>query len=157
MDTAVVELRVGRLERVSLTGVSVQSVITDAMCDRIEPPMPTDPIRGRRWADHGRTLEAFAGKFRTCSPRRDLPEEFGPLQTVHKRLTRWAVNGTWKWKEAPGAPTRHTWIDTLRRRLMQPTAYRLSLFVPDGRRGGPGGVDHVGGFHDYRNWPQSRP
>ncbi|MFJ4336504.1 MULTISPECIES: IS5 family transposase [unclassified Streptomyces] len=71
-------------------------MITDAMWDRIEPLMPADPVRGRRWADHRRTLEAIAWKYRTCSPWRDLPEELGPFQTAHKRLIRWAVDGTWE-------------------------------------------------------------
>ncbi|MFJ3861744.1 IS5 family transposase [Streptomyces sp. NPDC090085] len=63
---------------------------------RIEPLMPADPVRGRRWADHRRTLEVIAWKYRTCSPWRDLPDELGPLQTAHKRLIRWAVGGTWE-------------------------------------------------------------
>ncbi|MEU3862878.1 transposase, partial [Streptomyces sp. NPDC028722] len=50
----------------------VRLVITDAMWDRIEPLMPADPVRGRRWADHRRTLEAIAWKYRTNSPWRDL-------------------------------------------------------------------------------------
>ncbi|MHC3394788.1 IS5 family transposase [Streptomyces noursei] len=66
------------------------------MWDRIEPLMPTDPVRGRRWADHRRTLEAIAWKYRTNSPWRDLPDELGPFQTAHKRLIRWAVDGTWE-------------------------------------------------------------
>ncbi|MDA5279927.1 IS5 family transposase [Streptomyces sp. Isolate_45] len=66
------------------------------MWDRIEPLMPADPVRGRRWADHRRTLEAIAWKYRTCSPWRDLPEELGSFQTAHKRLIRWAVDGTWE-------------------------------------------------------------
>ncbi|MER7112478.1 IS5 family transposase [Streptomyces sp. NPDC000229] len=66
------------------------------MWDRIEPLMPADPVRGRRWADHRRTLEASAWKYRTCSPWRDLPEELRPFQTAHKRLIRWAVDGTWE-------------------------------------------------------------
>nr|WP_281194324.1 IS5 family transposase [Streptomyces yerevanensis] len=66
------------------------------MWDRIEPLMPTDPARGRRWANHRRTLEAIAWKYRTCSPWRDLPEELGPFQTAHKRLIRWAMDGTWE-------------------------------------------------------------
>jgi transposase len=66
------------------------------MWDRIEPLMPADPVRGRRWADHRRTLEAIAWKYRTNSPWRDLPEELGPFQTAHKRLIRWAVDGTWE-------------------------------------------------------------
>ncbi|SEE65754.1 Transposase [Streptomyces sp. 2231.1] len=76
--------------------MSVRLVITDAMWDRIEPLMPADPVRGRRWADHRRTLEAIAWKYRTCSPWRDLPEELGAFQTAHKRLIRWAVDGTWE-------------------------------------------------------------
>ncbi|WP_406214512.1 IS5 family transposase [Streptomyces decoyicus] len=66
------------------------------MWDRIEPLMPADPVRGRRWADHRRTLEAIAWKYRTCSPWRDLPSELGSFQTAHKRLLRWAVDGTWE-------------------------------------------------------------
>jgi transposase len=66
------------------------------MWDRIEPLMPADPVRGRRWADHRRTLEAIAWKYRTCSPWRDLPDELGSCKTAHKRLIRWAVDGTWE-------------------------------------------------------------
>ncbi|MEW2050814.1 IS5 family transposase [Streptomyces sp. NPDC005476] len=66
------------------------------MWDRIEPLMPADPVRGRRWADHRRTLEAIVWKYRTGSPWRDLPAELGSFQTAHKRLLRWAVDGTWE-------------------------------------------------------------
>lgn len=58
--------------------------------------MPADPFRGRRWADHRRTLEAIARNYRTCLPWRDLPEELGSVKTAHKRLIRWAVDGTWE-------------------------------------------------------------
>lgn len=76
--------------------MSVRLVIADAMWSRIEPLMPADPVRGRQWADHRRTLEAIAWKYRTCSPWRDLPDEHGSFQTAHKRLIRWAVDGTWE-------------------------------------------------------------
>ncbi|MFF1414509.1 IS5 family transposase [Streptomyces sp. NPDC058289] len=76
--------------------MSIRLVITDAMWARIELLMPADPVRGRRWADHRRTLEAIAWKYRTCSPWRDLPDELGSFQTAHKRLIRWAVDGTWE-------------------------------------------------------------
>lgn len=75
--------------------MSVRLVITDAMWDRIKPLMPADPVRGRRWADHRRTPEAIVWKYRTGSPWRDLPDELGSFQTAHKRLLRWAVDGTW--------------------------------------------------------------
>ena len=39
-------------------------------------------------------LEAIAWKYRTNLPWRDLPEELGSFQTAHKRLIRWAVDGT---------------------------------------------------------------
>ncbi|MDQ0710588.1 transposase [Streptomyces luteogriseus] len=31
-----------------------------------------------------------------AQPWRDLPEELGSFQTAHKRLIRWAVDGTWE-------------------------------------------------------------
>ncbi|MEV5719350.1 IS5 family transposase [Amycolatopsis mediterranei] len=76
--------------------MSVRLVITDAMWCRIESLMPADPVRGRRWADHRRTLEAIAWKYRTGSPWRDLPNELGSFRTAHKRLLRWAMDGTWE-------------------------------------------------------------
>ncbi|MER5532040.1 transposase, partial [Streptomyces sp. NPDC002677] len=76
--------------------MSVRLVITDAMWDRIRPLMPADPVRGRRWADHRRTLEAIAWKYRTNSPWRDLPEELGSFLTAPKRLIKWAIDGTWE-------------------------------------------------------------
>ncbi len=30
------------------------------------------------------------------SPWRNIPQELGPFQTAHKRLIRWAVDGTWE-------------------------------------------------------------
>ncbi|MFJ1830289.1 transposase, partial [Streptomyces sp. NPDC088178] len=69
-------------------------MITDVRCARIEPLMSAHPLRGRRWADHCRTLEAIAWKYRTCSPWRDLPDELGSSPTAHERLIRWAVDGT---------------------------------------------------------------
>jgi len=58
--------------------------------------MPAGPVRGRRWADHRGTLEAIEWMYRTNSPWRDFPEELGSFQTAHKRLIRWAVDGTWE-------------------------------------------------------------
>ncbi|ALO05775.1 putative IS1647-like transposase [Streptomyces venezuelae] len=52
------------------------------MRGRIEPLMPADPVRGRQWADHRRTLEAITWKYRTNSSWRELPDELGPFQTA---------------------------------------------------------------------------
>ena len=40
-------------------------------------------------------LEGIAYRYRTGCPWRDLPEEFGPWQTVWKRQARFSRDGTW--------------------------------------------------------------
>jgi transposase len=45
---------------------------------------------------HRRALEAIAFKYRTTSPWQALPDELGSYKTAHKRLIRWAVDGTWE-------------------------------------------------------------
>lgn len=62
----------------------------------MRPPMPANPVRRRHGADHRRTLEGIAWKYRTCSPWRELPAELGSFQTAHKRLIRWAIDGMWE-------------------------------------------------------------
>ncbi|WP_436841465.1 transposase [Streptomyces parvulus] len=87
------------------------------MWDRIEPLMPADPIRGRRWADHRRTLEAIAWKYHTCSPWRDLPDELGSFDVI---LGRAAARG----ERTPGT-------ETVVDHVVAPLMYRI-LFRPDG-------------------------
>lgn len=58
--------------------------------------MSAGPVRGRRWANHRGTHKGVALKCRANSPRRDLSEEFGSLQTARRRLIRWAVDDTWE-------------------------------------------------------------
>ena len=50
---------------------------------------------GRPFADHRRTVEGIIWRYRTGTPWRDLPAEFGPWQTVWKRHRRFAADGTW--------------------------------------------------------------
>jgi transposase len=40
-------------------------------------------------------IDGVAWKYRTGSPWRDMPEDFGPWQTVYSRFRRWARDGTW--------------------------------------------------------------
>ena len=73
---------------------------TDAISDDlwavIEPVLPVNQCRrGRPWNDHRRTLEGIAWRFRTGSPWRDLPTEFGPWQSVWERHKRWSTDGTY--------------------------------------------------------------
>ncbi|MFD2489673.1 transposase [Amycolatopsis jiangsuensis] len=59
--------------------------------------MPSrEGLRGRPLADHRLVLEGIAWRFRTGSPWRDLPVEFGPWQTVWKRHHRFSIDGTYQ-------------------------------------------------------------
>ncbi|MFB7233804.1 transposase [Streptomyces sp. NPDC056269] len=50
-------------------------------------------------------------KFRTGLPWRDLPERFGPWQTVHRRFARWTADGTFD--RLPTAVQTRTEVDWL--------------------------------------------
>ena len=41
-------------------------------------------------------MGGIAWRFRTGSPWRDLPADFGPWQTVWKRHHKWSGDGTWE-------------------------------------------------------------
>jgi putative transposase len=59
------------------------SVISDDLWAVVVAVLPDGAgRRGRPWNDHRRTLEAIAWRFRTGSPWRDLPEQFGAWQSV---------------------------------------------------------------------------
>jgi transposase len=68
--------------------------ISDAAWSVIEPLLPPAGRARGRWRDHRQVLEGIVFKFRTGLPWRDLPERFGPWQTVHGRFARWAADGT---------------------------------------------------------------
>lgn len=74
-----------------------QGQITDEFWAVVEPLLPTSRgRRGRPWADHRRMLEGICWRYRTGAPWRDVPEEFGPWQTVWKRHFRWSTDGTYQ-------------------------------------------------------------
>lgn len=71
-------------------------VVSDELWDLLEPLMPPAGERGGRpWNDHRRTLEGIIWRFRVGAPWRDLPEEFGPYQSVWQRHRLWSTDGTY--------------------------------------------------------------
>jgi transposase len=79
-----------------MLGMVRQGVISDEFWELVEPVLPAVSGRvGRPWADHRRMLEGICWRYRTGSPWRDLPAEFGPWQTVWKRHFRWSAEGTY--------------------------------------------------------------
>jgi transposase len=71
-------------------------LLTDEQWARIEPMLPSsDGQRGRPFRDHRQVVEGIIYRYRTGTPWRDLPECFGPWQTVWKRHRRFSSDGTW--------------------------------------------------------------
>lgn len=72
-------------------------VISDELWTLIEPVLPKNGERqGRPWNDHRLMLEGIAWRFRTGTPWRDLPEDFGAWQSVWKRHRLWSTDGTYE-------------------------------------------------------------
>jgi len=69
--------------------------LTDAAWAAIAPLLPADPRRGQGYRDHRTVLNGILWKLSTGVPWRDVPERYGPWQTLHARLLRWQRDGTW--------------------------------------------------------------
>jgi putative transposase len=80
-----------------MIGFMVRSgVISDELWAVLEPVLPVrGGRRGRPWNDHRLTLEAICWRYRTGSPWRDLPAEFGAWQSIWERHRRWSTDGTY--------------------------------------------------------------
>jgi len=71
-------------------------ILTDEQWDRIRPLLPPQrPKTGRPAKDHRTVVEAILWIDRTGAPWRDLPEEFGPWQSIATRFYRWVEAGVW--------------------------------------------------------------
>lgn len=70
--------------------------MTDAQWELLDLLLPKSEGRvGRNLADRRLVLDGLLYRLRTGLPWRDLPESFGPWQTVWKRHRRYAADGTW--------------------------------------------------------------
>jgi transposase len=69
--------------------------LTEAAWARLAPQLPPNGRRGRPWTDHRQIINGILWKLRTGAPWRDLPERYGPWQTVYDRFVRWRREGTW--------------------------------------------------------------
>ncbi|MFI6201947.1 IS5 family transposase [Streptomyces phaeochromogenes] len=70
--------------------------LTNAEWDRLESFLPRGGARGGRWSDHRRVINGVLYRVRTGVQWRDLPERFGPWETVYKRHRRWSADETWQ-------------------------------------------------------------
>ncbi len=69
--------------------------LTDGQWAVIEPLMPRVSGRSRPYRPHRQVVEGSVHRYRCGLAWRDLPERFGPWQTVWKRHARFSRDGTW--------------------------------------------------------------
>jgi transposase len=70
--------------------------LTDAQWAKLEPLLPPQrPATGRPNLDHRRIVNGILWRLATGAPWRDLPERYGPWQTVYSRWRRWQQAGVW--------------------------------------------------------------
>ncbi|MGW1989181.1 transposase [Embleya sp. NPDC001921] len=72
--------------------------MTNSQWTMVEPLLPdrASPQRGGRCVDHRAMIDAVAWKYENGCPWRELPDRFGPWQTVYHRYTVWGKDGTWR-------------------------------------------------------------
>src|SRR5438067_8930935 len=70
--------------------------LTDAEWARLAPLLPPErPPVGRPNQAHRLILNGILWKLRTGAPWRDLPERYGPWESVATRFRRWRLAGVW--------------------------------------------------------------
>jgi transposase len=69
--------------------------LTDAEWGLLEPLLPPQRGQGRPAHDHRQILNGILFVLHTGVPWRDLPERYGPWQTVYSRFRRWTARGLW--------------------------------------------------------------
>jgi transposase len=71
--------------------------LTDEQWGRLHPHLPPQkPPFGKPNRDHRVVVEGMLWRLRTGAPWRDLPERYGPWQTVYSRFRRWQAAGVWE-------------------------------------------------------------
>lgn len=78
-----------------LERVGTRAELSDGQWAVIEPLMPQVTGRSRPYRDHRQVVEGIVHRYRCGVAWRDLPERFGPWQTVWKRHARFSRDGTW--------------------------------------------------------------
>ncbi len=71
--------------------------LTDEQWEKLKGLLPPQkPARGRPSHDHRTIINGILWIDRTGAPWRDLPERYGPWQTVAGRFYRWRKAGVWR-------------------------------------------------------------
>lgn len=68
--------------------------LTDEQFALIEPLLPSAEGAGHPWNPHRPLVNGLFWRLRTGAQWRDIPERYGPWQTVYDRFRRWVRDGT---------------------------------------------------------------
>ena len=67
--------------------------LTDEQFEAIADLMPANGRRGGQWNDHRTTLNGIFWVLHTGAQWREVPERYGPCQSVYDRFNRWRKDG----------------------------------------------------------------
>lgn len=74
----------------------VEPELSDMQWAVLAPYLPPQrAATGRPAKEHRVVVEAILWRLRTGAPWRDLPERYGPWQSVYTRFRRWQQAGVW--------------------------------------------------------------
>ncbi|MFF9594590.1 IS5 family transposase, partial [Streptomyces sp. NPDC014646] len=76
------------------SGSDQQGDLTDDEWALLKPLLPVSNNRCGRWRDHRQVINGIIHRLGTGVQWRELPERFGPWQTVHKRHALWSADAT---------------------------------------------------------------
>ncbi len=76
--------------------VSCRADLSDAQWAVLEPLLPAGkkPGRPRKWPRR-RLIDGIRWRTRTGTPWRDVPQRYGPWESVYGLFRRWQRDGTW--------------------------------------------------------------
>ncbi|WP_455907993.1 IS5 family transposase [Streptomyces mirabilis] len=69
--------------------------LTDEQWVRLEAVLPPLPVMGRKPRDRRQVFDGIWWRARTGSPWRDVPERYGPWETLYSVFRRWQIDGAW--------------------------------------------------------------
>ena len=101
--------------------VSPTYQLSDEQWLQIEDLLPVNGRRGGQWNDHRHMIDAILWIVSDGGRWRNMPERFGPWQTVYDRFRKWCRNGLWE-----------RVLRRLQARKMQAGDIDWSLFAIDG-------------------------
>ena len=70
--------------------------LTNAQWKQIKPHLPKKAETGRPPTPARQVMNGIMWILRTGAPWRDLPERYGPWQTIYGRFNEWRQEGVWE-------------------------------------------------------------